>query len=191
MKPWKGLLLILLLAGCATRPDQQIYVLGGAADPTAGVRDNNGRQVIEIKSVLIPEYLDNTDLMLRSGAHELKPSLTGMWGERLSIGFTQALTGALAKRVSTATVLSRPPAGRPDIQILVDVTGLQAVAGGDTVLTAHWTILRLTGSAAPRSVASAQGNFIASGDGFGDKATVAAISNTIDQLADRIAIDLR
>jgi len=191
MKPWKGLLLILLLAGCATRPDQQIYVLGGPADSTAGVRDNTGRQVIEIKPVLIPDYLDNTDLMLRSGTHELKPSQTGMWGERLSVGFTQALTGALAKRVSTAAVLSRPPAGRPDIQILVDVTGLQAGAGGDTVLTAHWNVLRLSGSAAPRSVASAQGNFIASGDGFGDKATVAAISKTIDQLADRIAIDLR
>lgn len=188
--PWKGLLLILLLAGCATRPDQQIYVLGAAGEPAAGVRDDTGRPVIEVRRVLVPDYLDSTDITLRTGTNELQPSRTGVWGERLSVGITQALAGALARRVPSAVVVARPPVNRPAVQVLVDVSGLRATAGGDAVLTAHWTVLRFNGAVAPRTMANAQGSFVAQGEGSGDAAVVTAIGNVIDQLADRIAAGL-
>ncbi len=191
MKSWKGLLLILLLAGCTTWPDQQIYVLGAPGEPAAGVRDDTGRRVIEVKRVLVPDYLDSTDITLRTGANELTPSRTGVWGERLSIGITQALAGALARRVPSAVVVARPPVARPAVQVLVDVSGLRATAGGEAVLTAHWTVLRLSGAAAPRTATSAQGSFLAHGEGSGDAAVVAAIGSVIDQLADRIAVSVQ
>ncbi len=192
MKPWNGLLLMLLLAACATRPDQQIYVLGAPVVPAAGVRDDTGRRVIEVKRVLVPDYLDSTDILLRTGANELTPSRTGVWGERLSIGITQALAGALARRVPSAVVVARPPVARPAVQVLVDVSDLRATAAGEAVLTAHWTVLRLSGAAAaPRTDTSAQGSFVAHWEGSGDAAVVAAIGSVIDQLADRIAVSVQ
>jgi uncharacterized lipoprotein YmbA len=142
MKPCTSLLLLALLAGCAARPEPHIYILGTAAELAAGVRDDTARKVIELKPVLIPDHLDTTDILMRSGTNELKASETGIWGERLSVGVTQALAGALARRIPSALVVARTPPARPALQVLVDVTALQSRTGGACVLTAHWTILR-------------------------------------------------
>jgi uncharacterized protein len=190
MKFWKPLFLLLCLAACSSLPPQQVYVLGTPADDTPGVRDDTGRKVIEVKPVLIPDYLDSTEILLRTGSNEVKASQTGVWGERLSIGITEALAGDLARRIPAARVLSRPPVARPDIQVLADVTALQSTAGGDTVLSAHWTILRLHGDAPIQTIASAQGNFVAPAEGTGDAAIVNAITNVIDQMSARIAAGL-
>jgi uncharacterized lipoprotein YmbA len=187
-KAWRNLLLAALLAGCAALPERHIYVLGATTEPAPGVRDDTGRPVIEVKPVLVPDHLDITDILLRTGSNELRPSDTGVWGERLSVGITQALAGALARRIPSALVVSRPPAVRPSLQILVDITALEARAGGDCVLTANWTILRRrTDGGAPQTVATAHGSFVTHADGPGDAAVVAAITGTIDQLASQIA----
>ena len=191
MKYCKFLLLSLVLASCAAWPSQQVYVLGAPGEAAAGVRDDTGRRVIEVKRVLVPDYLDSTDITLRTGTSEVKPSPTGVWGERLSIGFTQALAGALAKRVPSAVVVARPPVVRPAVQVLMEVTGMQAGADGEAALSGRWTILRLRDGSAPQTIASAQGNFVAHGTGSGDAAVVAAINDLIDQVADRLAISLR
>ena len=191
MKYCKFWLLAIILASCGSWPNQQVYVLGSPGEPAAGVRDDAGRRVIEVKRVLVPDYLDSTDITLRTGTNELKASQTGVWGERLSIGITQALAGALTRRVPSAVVVARPPVIRPAVQVLVDVTGLQSTTGGEAVLTGRWTILRLRDGSAPQTVATAQGSFVAQGAGTGDGAVVAAITDVIDQLADRIAISLR
>ena len=191
MKYCKFVLLALIVASCGTRPSQQVYVLGTPGEPAAGVRDDTGRRVIEVKRVLVPDYLDNTDITLRTGASEVTPSQTGAWGERLSTGFTQALAGALAKRVPAAVVVARPPVVRPAVQVLMEVTGMQAGADGEATLSGRWTILRLRDGSAPQTIASAQGNFVAHGAGSGDAAVVAAINDLIDQIADRLALSLR
>lgn len=165
--------------------------LGSVAEPTPGVRDDTGRKVIEVRPVLVPDHLDTTDILLRTGGNELKPSETGVWGERLSIGITQALAGALAQRLPSARVVARPPLATPALQILVDVTALQARAGGDCALTAYWTIVRPRTAGTPQIVDSAEGSFVTHADGTGDAAIVAAINAAIDQLADRIAAGAR
>jgi uncharacterized lipoprotein YmbA len=192
MKPCTSLLLLALLAGCAARPEPHIYILGTAAELAAGVRDDTARKVIELKPVLIPDHLDTTDILIRSGTNELKASETGIWGERLSVGVTQALAGALARRIPSALVVARTPPARPALQVLVDVTALQSRTGGACVLTAHWTILRPSDDAGTsQTLASAQGNFTTHGDGPSDGAVVAAITSAIDQLADQIARGVR
>ena len=197
MKAWRQLLLLGLLAGCAARPEPHIYILGNATEILgsatkrgAGVRDDTGRKVIEVRPVLIPDYLDTRDIMLRTGSNELKASETGIWGERLSIGLTQALAGALARRVPSALVVASRPTVGPGVQILVDVTALEARPGGDCVLTAHWTIRSGNKSAALGNLTSAQGSFVTHADGTGDAAIVAAITRAVDELADQIAARL-
>jgi uncharacterized lipoprotein YmbA len=184
-------LLLGLLAACASRPPQNVYVLGTTTAPAPGVRDDTGRRVIEVKPVLIPDHLDTTDIRLRTGSNELTASNTGVWGERLSTGITQALTSALSRRVPSASVVDNPPATRPALQVLVDVTALEVRAGGDCVLTARWTVLRSRSDAGLRqATASAQGSFVTQA-GAGDAGVVACVNAGIDQLADQVAIQLQ
>jgi uncharacterized lipoprotein YmbA len=191
MRFWTHALLLGLLAGCASRPPQNVFVLGATTAVAPGVRDDTGRRVIEVKPVLIPDHLDTTDILLRTGSNELTASPTGIWGERLSIGITQALTSALARRVPSASVVDNPPATRPALQVLVDITALEVRPGGDCVLTARWTILRSRSDAGLRqATASAQGSFVTHAEA-GDAGVVAAINAAIDQLADQVAIQLQ
>jgi uncharacterized lipoprotein YmbA len=178
----RSLLIVVLVAGCATRPDQQIFVLGSETVPIAGTRDNTGRRLIELKPVHIPDYLDTTDILLRTGTNQLTASPTGIWGERLSVGITQALAEALRKQVPSAQVVSRPAVDRPAMQILVDITTLQVSAGGNCVMIVSWTLLR-GDTGAPQTAVTAQGTYITPVEDRTNAAVVAAITRTIAQLA--------
>lgn len=197
MRFWTHALLLGLLAGCVSRPPQNVFVLGTTTAAAPGMRDDTGRRVIEVKPVLIPDHLDTTDILLRTGTNELTASTTGIWGERLSIGITQALTSALSRRVPAALVIDNSPATRPALQVLVDVTALQVRAGGDCVLIARWTILRSRSDVGLRqatanvpTTASAQGSFVTHADA-GDAGVVACINAGIEQLADQVATQLQ
>jgi uncharacterized lipoprotein YmbA len=125
---------------------------------------------------------------VRDGTNQINASSTGVWGERLSVGITQALAGALAKRVPSAVVVAHPPVNRPALQVLADISTLEVRPGADCVLTAHWTIVRFSSDGMTRQTAgSAQGSFVAPLEGTGDQAAVSAITAVLDQLADQIA----
>lgn len=187
MRAGRSLLLLALLAGCSTLPAQRTFILAPPATTSPGVRNDIGRPVIEVKPVLVPDYLDTTDIVLRTGSNELRSSETGYWGERLSVGITQALAGELARRLPSALVTSHTPVMRPSLQVLVNVTVLEVRISGDAMLSANWTILR-GGAAQP--VARAQGSFTGRSDAGGDVGVVAAITDTIEQLGAQIATQI-
>ena len=189
----KRVLLLALfssLAGCAGLPEPRVYVLNPGSDGTSTVRDNAGRMVVEVRRVLIPDHLDTTSIMLGTAGNQIRASETGVWGERLSSGLTQALAGALARRVPDAVIVARPPDIRPAVQVLVEVTALRC-GGGGCAMTAQWTIPR-PGDAThpPRPTETAQGRFAAHGEGNEDAAAAIAIGGAVEQLAAQIATRL-
>jgi uncharacterized protein len=135
--------------------------------------------------VLIPDYLDTTDILLRVGAHEIHESTTGRFGERLSLGVTQALRSDLAARLPLYTVTLAHRAEKPARQILVTVDAFDVWPTGRCVLVADWSIL----DADQRAVLSTdRGTFTtAAAANPGDGAIVAAMADAVRQLADRIA----
>jgi uncharacterized lipoprotein YmbA len=142
---------------------------------------------VQLQRILLPDYLDTTDLVLRSGAHELKVSPTGRWGERLSIGLTDALAAALAVRLpQDAVVLD--PAGEPAARrVLVDVAAFDVWPDGHCVLAASWTVLARDPAAA--AVSGRETFDLAAGGpaAAGDAAVVAAMAQAVGRLADRVA----
>src|SRR3546814_6599396 len=77
----------LALAACGTAgPPPVTYVLGESAIAEHGAEPLAGRPVVEVKPVLVPDYLDVSDILIRGAEHVVVPSLTGRWGERLSVG---------------------------------------------------------------------------------------------------------
>src|SRR5580658_387978 len=157
----------LVLFGCSSGTQPDIYVLSAPADEVAGVHSEDGRPVVELRSVTLPDYLDTSDFLLRDGRNELKASTTARWGERLSVGITHALLMSLTRRLPGMLVVQTPVSGQPARDVLVDVEAFDIRADGQCVLTARWTILqddRRTIDAAER------GTFVtkASGDKVSD-----------------------
>jgi uncharacterized lipoprotein YmbA len=184
---------VMFLAGCAGSPLPRTYVLAAPAQPDPGVVNESGRRVIELPTVALPDYLDSSDIVVRNGQNELIPSKTGRWGERLSIGITQALEVDLARRVPGILVTHNGIPGQASASLLVNVEAFDVHPDGRCVLTARWMLPGDTGQSA---TISQQGTFVTQaaaspGGALSDAAIVSAMAMAIDQLADRIAPSLR
>jgi uncharacterized protein len=188
---------VLVLIGCSSTPVPRTYVLSTPADPVAGVHNEAGRQVVELPTVSMPDYLDSADILLRDGRNELKPSTTGKWGERLSVGITHALEVSLGRRLPGVLVTHTPFPGQPVRRLLVDVVSFDFQPDGRCVLTARWTV---SANDQQTAATTEQGTFVTTAPksagagspaGFTDAAVVAAMTAAVDQLADRIGVSLR
>ena len=179
--------MLLLAAGCLSHPEyRHIYSLDGAVDvPTQAVAVE-AHAVIQLQRVLIPDYLDTDDILLRVGAHEIHESSTGRFGERLSLGITHALRSDLALRLPQYTIALAQSADRPTRQILVNIDAFEVWPTGRCVLVADWTVLDADRKA---SLSGERGTFetVAVGLNPGDGAIVAAMADAVRQLGDRIA----
>jgi uncharacterized lipoprotein YmbA len=177
------------LAACVSGPTTRLFLLAAPAEiDSRSVADGTP---VQLQTVLVPDYLDTTDILLRTRPHEIAASQTGRWGERLSQGITHALQTELAQLLTDGRVTLGPPADPAAAQLLVSVDALDAWPDGHCVLTAHWLVLKNPADAAGRP---GHGTFtrLAKGEApAGDAADVAAMAGAVDDLAGAIASDLR
>ncbi|MGE3481464.1 MAG: membrane integrity-associated transporter subunit PqiC [Gammaproteobacteria bacterium] len=174
------------LAGCGSGgPPPTTYVLGSAAPAVDSVEPLDNRPVVEVKPVLVPDYLDVTDILVRGAGNVVVPSTTGRWGERLSVGMTRALARSLAQRLPNVTVIATPPAERPDRQVLVEIETFEPRADGTVVLVGRWRVLDGGGQ---DTLAGERVSLTERITGPGDAALVAAMSRAVDAFAERIRI---
>jgi len=174
-----------LLVACAS-PPQQVYVLGAATPIAAGTLSEASKPHIEIMTVSVPDYLDTTDIMRRSGPNEVTPSLTGQWGERLSIGVTDALA-ALLNHVQSTTIVSRQEPAMATRQLLVQVLRFDIGTDGNCSLVARWQVLAAIHQA---TLASERGSYSDKATAPGDEAAAAAMTQALGSLAENIAATL-
>jgi uncharacterized protein len=186
----RSLLLLVLnsvVAACISGPVPATYVLSHAVDFTKDT-ESAGGPVVQLRRVLVPDYLDTTDMIERVDQYQLKSSSTGRWGERLSLGITHALGIDLAIRLPTNTVTFDHPADKSVKQILVSVDRFDVWRDGHCVLTANWSILETHSGAV---LAEGRGNFVtvpARGGSPGDGAIVAGMADAVSELADSITL---
>lgn len=173
------------LLGCGTAaPPPTIYVLGSPADSVEKTEPLTGRPVVEVKPVLVPDYLDVSEILVRRADNVVAPSPTGRWGERLSIGMTRALVLGLTRRLPDFVVTATDAAAEPAQEVLVDVETFGARAEGSVVLVARWRVL----DGRKRSLlAGERVSLTQPVQGTGDAAIVAAMSRAVEELAARIA----
>jgi len=176
-----------LLASCASGPPPRIYLLAAPAQASSPQAANAAP--VQLQTVLLPDYLDTTDILSRAGPHELAASRTANWGERLSQGITHALQAGLESRLPAGSLTLNPPASASAAQVLVTVDAFDAWPDGHCVLAAHWTILRSTTDAGGQTgQASFTSPLATNAD---DAARVAAMAGVVDQLSARIALALQ
>ena len=177
-----------VVAGCISGRARQIYVLSDAVDAPPDNKAVAGRTELQLERVLVPDYLDSTDILSRAGEHELHASSSGRWGERLSLGIMHALWADLAIRLPQDRVTLARPVEKSAWQILVNVDAFDVWPNGHCVLAANWRILDTDRTVV---LAAGRGTFIVPPDGSGkpsDGAVVSAMADALRQLAASIAL---
>lgn len=181
--PWCMLAVSAMLAGCTSNPDQSVYIMPAPARINPGSQAAPGSVALKLRPVILPDYLDTTDLVTRTGHYDIAASRTGRWGERLSKGVTRSLAADLCNRLQAHLV-----ADGPAVQIEVMVSAFD-VTPAASVLAASWTVAWPGDGRAPLI---GHGKFTHSvGAPGGDLAVVGAMAETVDALSDAIAATAR
>jgi uncharacterized lipoprotein YmbA len=176
-----------MLAGCASNPDQSVYVMPAADSVKAGLQTAAGGLALKVRPVILPDYLDTTDLVTRTGDYKIEASRTGRWGERLSEGVTRSLAADLDNRLQ-AHVVTDAPTQPPSVQIEVTVSAFDVTAAA-SVLVASWTVSWQGDSRPPLT---GNGTFTTSvAQPGGDLAVIAAMAEAVAELSDSIAATAR
>ncbi len=180
--------LTAVVAGCISGRARQIYVLNDAVDTASDNKAAKGRTELQLERVLVPDYLDTTEILSRVGEHELHASSSGRWAERLSLGIMHALWADLAIRLPQDSVIFARAPENAARQILVSVDAFDVWPNGHCVLAANWTILDTDRTVV---LAAGGGTFIVPAEGSGkpsDGAIVSAMAEALGQLAESIAL---
>jgi uncharacterized protein len=191
-QPWRSAAvgaLALALAACGITGSPPVtYVLGLPATGAEQVEPLTRRPVIELKPVLVPDYLDVSDILVRRAENVMAPSPTGRWGERLSVGIMRALAAGLVRRLPGYDVTATAPVEQPARQIVVDVETFESRTGGSVVLVAKWRALDGAGRS---TLAGERVSLVQPIAGVGDAAIVAAMTHAVEDFAERVADGIR
>ena len=188
---------LLLCVACSSAPPRRIYLLTPPIDPTARTATTSSpvgdpiapKQRLEVRRILVPDYLDSTDILMRSGLDEVKASATGRWGERLSLGLTHALGADLAARMPRYSIV-QDGSSNAQRQLRITIDALDLWPTGRCVLAANWSIVDQDRSI---PVTSGSGTFDSLNAGgtttVVDAVLVEAVARTLGKLADRVVPD--
>ena len=177
----------LAVAGCTAGATQHVYVLGDTAAPGPAEVSQLKAPTIEVQPVQVPDYLDTTSILTRGAGGLMVPSPTGRWGERLSIGIARAVQATLARRLPHVAVTTSQPLRTPRwlVRIAVEAFSVRPDQGG--TLVAQWTLIDGRNG---RPFAEEREVLDSPGPLHGDAAVVAAMSQQVNALANRIADSL-
>jgi uncharacterized lipoprotein YmbA len=189
--------LLLCAVACSSGPPRRTYLLTPPLDqttPTTTTPSPAGgsmarKQRLEVRRILVPDYLDSSDILMRSGSNELKASATGGWGERFSLGLTRAVVADLAARMPQYSIVEDGSSSARR-QLRITISALDLWPDGSCVLAANWSIfdqdssIPVTSGSGTFDSVTANGTVTAS-----DANLVDAVTRTVGKLADSIVLD--
>ncbi len=182
-----AVLLALLAAACVdiggdTAPSR-FYVLSA---PEATKPPPPDGQAILVGPVTLPRYLDRPQIVTRPTPNQLSLAEYDRWGGRLDDNVARVLAQDLAAHLGTSRVAIFPREQRlPDaLQISVDVSRFERVGeNGDVELDAQWSLYPPNRSEPVIGTSRVR----VAPKGGGVEATVAAMSEALDRLAQEVA----
>jgi len=190
-----GLLAVIvaaLAAGCVRTAAVHYYTLGGPPAPVARPSGATpARYTIRVAPASLPESLDRPEMVLRVSTTEVAIDDDHRWAEPLGGGIARAVARGLARELPDADVALGPAGeapGAPDVEVTLDVQGLDARVGWGVALDVLWAA-RVTDGGALRS-GRARASAPAARAG-GHDALVAACSEALAAVSRQIAGGLR
>lgn len=183
---WAGIQVAaaLLLAACGSTPRESFYTLSApppveAAGPVT--------LTITVGPVTVPEAVDRTPMVVRTGPNQVDIADLHRWAEPLKASIPRVLAAHLARELPGARVSASRQAsgGDSDYRVVVDVTRFESSFAEGASVEAAWTVTgkgkTLRGRTVAREAASP-----------GDHAGIAAAhSRALEKLAKDLGAALR
>jgi uncharacterized lipoprotein YmbA len=201
-----GLTASIGLAGCAVSDPTQFYTLrqAAASSPTAESVERTasasvsrsrvaatGAVGIGVGPVLLPGYLDRSQIVIRTGADRVDLSMFHRWAEPLADGIARTLTEEIGARVPTDRIVTFPWPGVVArvirYQVVVAVLRFDGRPGGDVTLDTRWRILGRDDD----ELAFRRSTIIEAATGSGYEPIVAAMARALGTLGREIAAEIR
>ena len=182
-----GAVVIPLLAGCASSPDARHYILSaGTTGQVAGWGDT-GPKVL-IGSINVPEYLKRAEIVFETSGNQITLNEFDRWAESIDSNISDVLSENLMRLLSSSSVYTEDSdfLTRPDITIRVDVNKFGLTEGQRVALQVSWEI----DDSRNQSSKFWSESFYASPQGSGVSDVVAAMSDALEQLSQRISQQL-
>jgi uncharacterized lipoprotein YmbA len=185
LRPLRWLCLTLLMTACAA-PTMELYTLGAPAVAAEAVGNLAETPTVEVRRVVLPDYLDNQDIVIRRGS-SIERSSTGRWASRLSIGATDLITARLSASRTDLFVTDQPVSTAARFRLFVNISRLDVSADGTGALAADWSIVP---SRATQPQLRARATFSAKGPVKSDADVVALTDRLLEELAVKIGQDM-
>jgi uncharacterized lipoprotein YmbA len=186
-----GLFLAGGLSACATSPPTHFYVLTAlpAVDSKPSAPRAN-RPSIGVGPIKLPDYLDRSEIVTRSGRNALKLADFDRWAEPVTDNFMRILAANLGLLVNTSQVSLSPWPSyvTVDYQVVVEVERFDVGPDGKAVLAGRWYVLSGAENKVLRSSSTVITRQVA-GNTYADIA--AAMSSQVAELAREIAAVLK
>lgn len=201
-----GLTASIGLAGCAVSDPTQFYTLGQAAarSPTAESVARKasastsrssvaatGAVAIGVGPVLLPGYLDRSQIVIRTGADRVELSMFHRWAEPLADGIARTLAEEIGARVPTDRIVTFPWPGVVarviQHQVVVAVLRFDGRRGGEVTLDTRWRILGRDGD----ELAFRRTTVIEAAAGIGYEPMVAAMARAVVTLGQEISAEIQ
>jgi uncharacterized protein len=179
-----GSVLAPTLVACSTTPPPRVFTL--VPRPATQQADRSSPTVM-VKSVELAKYLDRPQIVRYSDTYELQLSEFERWGEGMRDMVTRVLVENLAVRLPNSQVFagSGPLTIHADATVEVDISRFDADPGGAVVLAARWAIQREA-----KKTRLVWERISVPANAPATPQLVAAMSDALGQLGDRIALAL-
>jgi uncharacterized lipoprotein YmbA len=169
----------MLLLGCGSTPKESFYTLSSAPP----VESSTAAVSIHVSTVSLPDAVDRTPMVIRTGPNQVEIEDFHRWAEPLKTAIPRVLAANLSQLVGGARVSSGRQGGTPaDYRVNVEIARFESSLAEGATLEATWTVAGKTG-------APVQGRTLARVPSASvDHAGIAsAHSRALDQLAREIA----
>ncbi len=180
-----ALMAALPLAACASS-NPQVFTLAVQPGTPAAAPAAGAPAAVAVATAGIPKYLDRPQIVRRGGSYQLDVSEFDRWGEPFADRVTRVLIGDLSLRLPDSQVFREGSAAATSATATVqlDLSRFDGEADGTIILAARWAVARGGGAIAETGQFSVR----PAGDSTAD--LVAAMSQALGQLADKIAVSL-
>lgn len=140
----------LFLAACASTPQPRFYSLSALPAPASA--SSGGASTASIASavsvavgpVSLPAALDRPQIVVRTGANELRLDDLNRWAGPLQDNLAEVIAQNLLGLLGTphVSVFPKMPAADAQYRVAVEVQRFESAPGTAAVLDATWTVLR-------------------------------------------------
>jgi len=188
------------LASCAVSDPTQFYTLSRETAPRSSTNsaevasssvDATGVVGIGVGPIIMPGYLDRSQIVIRTGADKIEISTFHRWAEPLEDGIARVLADEISARVPTERVVTFPWRGvvarAIQYQVVVALLRFDGRQGGDITLDTRWRVLAGNGS----ELTARRSTVIQGVEGSGYEPMIAAMGRALGILGQEIAAEIR